>query len=166
MATYLKNLSEFNRETIADARGMKFGIAVSDYNSAITHALLDGCVLTLLKAGAKEKDIKVLHVPGAFELTFGAQMLALSQKPDAVICLGCVIKGETRHDEYINNAVANGITQLSLLLEKPVIFGLLTPNNLQQAKARAGGKHGNKGVEAAVTAVRMVALKKKLKRGR
>ncbi|HWA34758.1 MAG TPA: 6,7-dimethyl-8-ribityllumazine synthase, partial [Cyclobacteriaceae bacterium] len=90
-------------------------------------------------------------------------MLALSQKPDAVICLGCVIKGETKHDEYINNAVANGVTQLSLSIKKPVIFGVLTPNNLQQAKARAGGKHGNKGVEAAVTAIRMVTIKRRLK---
>jgi len=142
---------------------MSFGIVVSDYNDHITHALLDGCIRTLLKAGAKEKDIRVVHVPGAFELTSGAQMIATAQKPDAVICLGCVIKGETKHDEYINHAVANGITQLSLLIEKPVIFGLLTPNNLQQAKARAGGKHGNKGVEAAVTAIRMVTIKRKLK---
>lgn len=142
---------------------MSFGIVVSDYNENITHALLDGCVRTLLKSGAKEKDICIVHVPGAFELTGGAQFLAKAKKPDALICLGCVIKGETRHDEYINHAVANGITQLSLLLEKPVIFGLLTPNNLQQAKARAGGKHGNKGVEAAVTAIRMVAIKRKLK---
>lgn len=163
MATYLKNLSDFNPATIADAKGMKFGIVVSDYNANITHPLLEGCIRTLLKSGAKEKDIKVLHVPGAFELTYGAQMLALSQKPDAVVVLGCVIKGETKHDEYINNAVANGVTQLSLTIKKPVIFGLLTPNNLAQAKARAGGKHGNKGVEAAVTAIRMVALKRKLK---
>ncbi|MDZ4845256.1 MAG: 6,7-dimethyl-8-ribityllumazine synthase [Chitinophagales bacterium] len=163
MATYLKNLSDFNPATIADAKGMSFGIVVSDYNDHITHALLDGCIRTLLKAGAKEKDIRVVHVPGAFELTSGAQMIATAQKPDAVICLGCVIKGETKHDEYINHAVANGITQLSLLIEKPVIFGLLTPNNLQQAKARAGGKHGNKGVEAAVTAIRMVTIKRKLK---
>lgn len=142
---------------------MSFGIVVSDYNEQITHALLEGCVRTLLKAGAKEKDILVLHVPGAFELTSGAQFLAIAQKPDALICLGCVIKGETKHDEYINHAVANGVTQLALSLEKPVIFGLLTPNNLQQAKARAGGKHGNKGIEAAVTAIRMVTIKKKLK---
>ncbi len=111
----------------------------------------------------KEKDIKVLYVPGAFELTTGAQMLSSVPKFEAIICLGCVIKGETKHDEYINHAVANGLTQLSLRIKKPVIFGLLTTNNLKQAKDRAGGKHGNKGIEAALTAVRMLALKKKLK---
>lgn len=161
-----KDFSKFDPALINTAQGMKFGVVVSDYNPAITLRLLDGCLQTLIRCGAKKKDIIVAHVPGAFELTAGAQMLAASAKPDAVICLGCVIKGETRHDEYINNAVASGITQLSLLLEKPVIFGVLTTTNLKQAKDRAGGNHGNKGVEAAATAVRMVALKKEMKKKR
>lgn len=163
MATYLKDLSEFNPATIPNAKGMKAGVVVSDYSPEITYRLLDGCIRALLRAGVKEKDISVIHVPGAFELPSGAQMLALAEKPDVIICLGCVIKGETKHDEYINNSVSNGITQLSLMLKKPVIYGVLTPNNLKQAKDRAGGKHGNKGVEAAVTAVKMVSLRKKLK---
>lgn len=142
---------------------MKIGIVVSDYNSVITHALLERCIHTLLLAGVKEKDVHAIHVPGAFELPAGAQMLDASGKLDAIICLGCVIKGETKHNEYINHAVAIGITQLSLQIAKPVIYGVLTPNNLKQAKARAGGKHGNKGVEAAVTAIKMVALKRELK---
>ena len=141
---------------------MQFGIVVAEYNKDITFALLEGCVDTLLKHGATEADITVSYVPGAFELTTGAQYQHLANDPDAVICLGCVIKGDTDHDVYINNAVAQGITRLSLDFNKPVIFGLLTPNNHQQAVDRAGGKHGNKGVEAAVTAIKMVALQQDL----
>jgi 6,7-dimethyl-8-ribityllumazine synthase len=155
---------EFDSSLINSGLGKKIGVVVSDYNPEITLHLLDGCLRTLIKCKVKEKDIMVIHVPGAFELPGGAQMLAASAKLDAIICLGCVIKGETKHDEYINNAVANGITQLSLLIEKPVIYGVLTTNNMNQAKDRAGGKHGNKGEEAAVTAVRMVSLRKTLKR--
>ncbi len=157
MATRLKNLSDYDFDFVPSGKGKKFGIVVSDYNADITHRLLEGCYDTLLKHEVKEKDIRLFHVPGAFELTSGAQMLALKYPLDAVICLGCVIKGETKHDEYINHAVAQGITQLSLMLKKPVIFGLLTPNTHKQARERAGGKHGNKGVEAAVTALRMAA---------
>lgn len=139
---------------------MKFGLVVSEYNSNITFALRDACIETLTKHGVKEKNIKIMFVPGTFELPCGAQTLNTQIKADAIICLGCVIKGETLHDEYINHAVAIGLMQLSLDLKKPVIFGVLTPNTLQQAKDRAGGKHGNKGVEAAVTAIKMVALTK------
>ena len=103
------------------------------------------------------------HVPGAFELPMGARLLATSGKYDAIICLGCVIKGETKHDEYINNAVAHGIALLSLLLAKPIIYGVLTTNTLKQAQDRAGGKHGNKGVEAAEAAIQMATMAKKLK---
>lgn len=139
---------------------MRFGIAVSQWNPAITAALYKGAVETLLKAGAKKKNIRTIQVPGSFELSHGAQVLASSKKkPDAVICLGCVIQGETRHFEFICNAVANGITQVSILYNLPVVFGVLTTDSLQQAKDRSGGKHGNKGVEAAVTALQMAALR-------
>ena len=160
MASSLKNLSSYDPESIPKADKMKFGIVVSEYNNNITFALRDGCIETLKKQGAKDKNIKIAFVPGTFELPSGAQALNSQEKTDALICLGCVIKGETQHDEYINNAVASGIMQLSLDLKKPVIFGVLTPNTLQQAKDRAGGKHGNKGVEAAVAAIKMVGLVK------
>ncbi len=158
MASSLKNLSDYNPEKIPSVEGKKFGIVVSDYNSDITFKLLEGCVETLLKHGAHENDIYVEYVPGAFELTFGAKIILDKYPVDAAICLGCVIKGETDHDKYINHAVAQGVTQLSLQTGKPVIFGLLTPNTYQQAADRAGGKHGNKGVEAAVAAIKMVVL--------
>ena len=104
-----------------------------------------------------------MQVPGSFELTAGAKMIADEHKVDAVICLGCVIKGETSHNEYINYAVANGLTNLSMVYGRPFVFGVLTPDTEEQALDRAGGKHGNKGVEAAVTAIRMAAIKKGLK---
>ncbi len=162
MATALKSLSEYDESKIPSAEGKKFGIIISEYNNNVTFPLYEGCYNTLTKHGALEEDIHTLQVPGAFELTAGARMLAQSRKFDAVICIGCVIKGETTHNEYINNAVALGLTNLSLATGIPFIFGLLTPNTLEQALDRAGGKHGNKGVEAATTALRMVALKKEL----
>lgn len=141
------------------AKGMRFALVVSEWNDEITYALRDGAIDTLLKYGAKEKNISVYYVPGSFELTAGAKWLADTKKYDAVICLGCVIQGETRHFDFICNAVAIGLTDLNTTYTIPFIFGVLTPENMQQAKARAGGKHGNKGVEAAVTAIKMVALK-------
>ncbi len=159
MTTALKSLSDYDPDRVPGAEGMHFGIVVAEYNNDITFALRDGCVETLLKHGANEEDIYISYVPGAFELPPGAQYMADANYCDAIICLGCVIKGETQHDEYINHAVAQGITSLSLELNKPVIFGLLTPNTHEQALARAGGKHGNKGVEAAITAIKMAALK-------
>jgi 6,7-dimethyl-8-ribityllumazine synthase len=160
MASSLKNLSAYDDAVIPAADEMVFGVVVAEWNAHITHALYDGCVETLLKHGVKEDNIHVAQVPGAFELPTAARLLA-SRFPavDAVICLGCVIKGETKHDEYINLSVANALQNLSITLSKPFIFGLLTPNDAQQALDRAGGKHGNKGVEAAVTAIRMAALK-------
>ena len=159
MASSLKNLSVYKVEDIPSCKGKSIGIIVSDWNEDITHELYKGCYETLCKHGIEEADIHTAQVPGAFELPSGAKMLASSKKLDAVICLGCVIKGETSHNEYINQAVANGLTTLSVMSGKPFIFGLLTPNDQQQAKDRAGGKYGNKGVEAAVTALRMALLK-------
>lgn len=162
MASALKNLSDYDEKNIPDAAELKFGIVVSDWNKEITHALYEGCYDTLIKHGAKPDNIFTSQVPGAFELTVGARICAQSKTPDALICLGCVIKGETAHNEYINQAVATGLTNMSIASGKPFIFGLLTPNDMQQAKDRAGGKYGNKGVEAAVTAIRMADLKKSI----
>lgn len=158
MASALKNLSDYDDSNLPEAGELSFGIVVADWNKDITHTLYRGCLDTLLKHGAKEENIHVLQVPGAFELPAGGRILAGREKLHAVICLGCVIKGETQHDEYINNAVAQGLVNLSIATGKPFIFGLLTPNTHEQAVDRAGGKYGNKGVEAAATALRMAAL--------
>ena len=160
MASALKNLSEYDESTIPNAEGMRFGIVVSEWNAAITHALYEGCYDTLIKHGVPEENIFTLQVPGAFELPSGARLLSSRHTPDAVICLGCVIRGETNHHDYINQAVALGLMNMSVASGRPFIFGVLTPDNEQQALDRAGGVHGNKGVEAAVTAIRMAALKK------
>ena len=166
MASSLKNLSVYDEATIPSLEKYTFGIVVADWNAAITHALYEGCLDTLLKHGATEENIHVAQVPGSFELPAGARLLASRHNPDAVICLGCVITGETRHNEYINNAVASGLVNLSIASGKPFIFGVLTPDNEQQAKDRAGGKYGNKGVEAAITAIRMAVLKKDLEKSK
>jgi len=160
MAT--KNLSQY--QDLPDACGMKIGIVVAEWNSEITFAMKEGAVQTLREHGVKEDDIIVRHVPGSFELTAGAQMMAKNTSTDAIICIGCVIRGETPHFDYICQGVTFGLTQVSINMEIPVIFGVLTTNDLQQALDRAGGKHGNKGVEAAVTAIKMVALRDELRK--
>ncbi len=159
MATQLNNLSEYDFNAVPNASNMKFAIVVSEWNSAITLNLLDGCNKTLLKHGAVEENILISYVPGSFELTYGAKMLAEKHDVDAVIALGCVIQGDTRHFDYICESVTHGITQLNINNDTPVIFGVLTTNDLQQARDRAGGKHGNKGDEAAVTAIKMAKIK-------
>jgi 6,7-dimethyl-8-ribityllumazine synthase len=164
MASNLKNLSSYDMEKIPSAAGMSFGIVVSEWNERITGSLYKGACSTLLKHGAKKSNIRTVHVPGSFELPSGAQYLLECTDVDAVICLGCVIQGETRHFEFICNAVASGISNVSIAYNSPVIFGVLTTNNLQQAKDRSGGKHGNKGDEAAISAIKMVALQKKIAR--
>lgn len=158
MSSKDQNLSAGSKEELKSVKGFSFAIIVSDWNEEITYALRDECIATLKSHGAKKENIIVHHVPGAFELPLGARIVMGQQKVDAAICLGCVIKGETDHDIYINNAVAAGIMNLGLTTKKPVIFGLLTPNTKQQALDRAGGKYGNKGVEAAHTAIKMVHL--------
>jgi 6,7-dimethyl-8-ribityllumazine synthase len=158
MGAKKKNLSSFNKAVIPSAKQMRFGIVVSEWNEEVTEALYNGCVDTLLKNGAKEKNINRINVPGSFELTLGAQKLAMKKNIDAVICLGSVIQGETRHFDFICTAVAHGITTLNVVYNKPIIFGVLTTENMQQAMARSGGKHGNKGAEAAVTAIKMLAI--------
>ncbi len=162
MSSSLKNLSSYDESNLPSATEMRFGIVVADWNAHITHALYKGCVDTLLKHGAWADNIHTVQVPGSFELPSAARMLIGAKKLDAVIALGCVIQGETKHNEYINTAVANGLVQLGMASGIPCIFGVLTPDNEQQALDRAGGVHGNKGVEAAATAIRMAALKKSL----
>lgn len=161
MATLGNNLSEFDINTIPSAKGMKIGLVVSEWNSDITLNLLKGAKNTLLKLGAEEKDLTINFVPGAFELPLGAQFLLNKPEIEAVICLGCVIQGETKHFDFVCQGVSFGIQELSLKHNKAVIFGVLTDNTLQQSIDRSGGKLGNKGDEAAVTAVKMIALKNK-----
>lgn len=162
MSPKKKNLSAYEPSGVADAAGMRFGIITAEWNEEVTQALLHGAVNTLLLHGAKKDDLHIYYVPGSFELPSGAAMMAESLKPDAIICLGCIIQGETRHFEFIAQAVAHGITNVGLDKNVPVIFGVLTTDNYDQAKQRAGGKHGNKGDEAAITAIKMVHLKNEL----
>jgi len=160
MAT--KNLSEYNLASVPSATEMKFGIVVAEWNYEITGVLTQGAVDTLIKHGASPENIILKHVPGSFELTLGAQYLAEFTKVNAVIILGCVIQGETRHFDFICQGVTQGITDLNIKYNMPFIFGLLTTDNQQQALDRAGGKLGNKGDEAAVTAIKMLALRNEL----
>lgn len=161
MATNLKNLSQFDTPT-PDAKGMRIGIVVAEWNSQVTGALRDGAVAFLREAGCAEQDIIVRTVPGTFELTLGAQLLVENCNVDAVIVLGCVIQGETPHFTFVCSSVTQGMTDLTIKWNKPMIFGVLTTNTAQQALDRAGGKHGNKGEEAAFTAVKMVAFKREI----
>lgn len=162
MAT--RNLSMYDMGAIPDGKAMKFGIVVSEWNYEITGTLMRGAVETLKKHGVPEENIIVKHVPGSFELTLGGQFFAHYTCVDAIILLGCVIQGETRHFDFICQGVAQGATELNMKYNRPVIFGLLTTENHQQALDRAGGKLGNKGDEAAVTAIKMVALQNDFER--
>jgi len=160
MSSRHKNLSSFDKTSIPSARGLRIGIVVSEWNEEITETLFNGCYSTLSESGCNAKQIHRINVPGSYELTAGANLLASQKKYDAIVCLGCVIQGETRHFEFICNAVANGLVAVSLKHNVPVIFGVLTPDTMQQARDRSGGKHGNKGVEAAITAIKMATLSK------
>lgn len=164
MATELKNLSAYSPSEIPSGKGKRVAIVVAEWNPEITHALRDGAIATLVKNGMSRSAIQVISVPGTFELTFAAALSGKRKSVDAVICVGCVIKGDTPHFDFICQGVTYGITELNIRLEKPVIFGVLTTNNLQQAKDRSGGRHGNKGDEAAVTALQMIAVKNQFKR--
>ena len=164
MASSLKNLSSYDENNLPSAKEMKIGIVVADWNEKITHSLFEGCYKTLIQHEAEEDNIYTIQVPGTFELPAGAKLLLQNKKLDAVVCIGCVIKGETSHNEYINNAVSIGLVNLGIATGVPCIFGVLTPNDEQQAIDRAGGKYGNKGVEAAVTAIRMASVKHELKK--
>lgn len=152
------NLSDYDINSVPDAQDMTFGIVVSEWNNQITEALYQGAYNTLIKHGAKPDNIYKEYVPGTFELSFGAAAFVTETAVDVVIVLGCVIQGETRHFDFICSGVSKGITDLNTSFAIPVIFGVLTTDNLQQAIDRAGGKHGNKGDEAAITAIKMVAF--------
>ena len=162
MASNLKNLSSYNINEIPDAGSFRFGIVVSEWNNDITGRLLEGAVDTLTKNRVKEDNIFTYAVPGTFELTLGAQLIAENVFVDAIIAIGCVIQGETPHFNYICQGVTQGLTDLNIKYNIPVVFGVLTTNNLKQAQERAGGKHGNKGDEAAITAIKMIHLQKKI----
>lgn len=158
MASVLKNLSDFSHTTIPNAAPFKMGIIVASWNVQVTEALYKGAYDALIKHNTLETNIISLEVAGSYELVSAADMLLNTHNLDAIICLGCVIQGETKHFDFICNAVANGLVNVGLKYTKPVIFGVLTTDNLQQAIDRAGGIHGNKGEEAAITAIKMAYL--------
>ncbi len=156
------NLSDYDPQAVPDGKGYKIGVVAAEWNPGVTDALLKGAVDTLLEHGVTEDKLMVRRVPGTFELSSAADMMLHYHNLDAVICIGCVIQGETRHFEFICQAVSQGITNVALKHGRPVIFSVLTTNTMEQAVDRAGGKHGNKGVEGAVTALKMVAFHKSL----
>jgi len=156
MATAEQHLSSYNSDTIPDASRMRIGIIVSEWNSLVTSKLREGACCTLQKHGVIPENMPVYYVPGSFELTFGAQQVAKYGDVDAVIVLGCVIRGETPHFNYVCQSVTEGVTRLNATQDIPVIFGVLTTENRQQADDRSGGKFGNKGDESAITAIKMI----------
>jgi len=172
MATQYQNLSDYNPDLMPDKKKVstqQYAIAVADWNSKITHSLLQGAIDSLVENGVELSQIKIVHVPGTFELTFAAKQLLDDyyciidsikvHKYSAIIVLGCVIQGDTPHFDYVCQGVTYGISNLNTRTDGcPVIFGVLTTNTLQQALDRAGGKHGNKGIEAAVTAIKMANI--------
>ncbi|GGB74902.1 6,7-dimethyl-8-ribityllumazine synthase [Flavobacterium suaedae] len=160
MATANKNLSEYDKGTIPSAKGFRFGIVVSEWNTNITSALCNGAIEALVENEAAEKDIIRWDVPGSFELIYGSKRMIQTQDVDAVIAIGSVIQGETKHFDFVCEGVAQGIKDLNVQTDVPVIFCVLTDNNLQQAIDRSGGVHGNKGTEAAIAAIKMAYLKK------
>ncbi len=166
MASKLKNLSEYDPDTVPSAADMKFGILVSEWNHNITGALLEGALSTLRKHGAKDENIIVRYVPGSFELVAGSRIMAEHAEVDAVICFGSVIRGDTPHFDYVCQGTTQGISYLNANYKIPFIFGLLTTDNLQQALDRCGGAVGNKGIECAVTAIKMIALQNEFEKKR
>lgn len=158
MATVNNNLSDYDINSVPNASNMVFGIVVSEWNEKITKGLLKGAYDTLIKHGATEDRIIVKFVPGAYELPLAAQTFFEKTRVDAVICLGSVIQGETKHFDFVCQGTALGIKDVALKHSKPTIFGVLTDNTEQQAIDRSGGKHGNKGDEAAITAIKMIAF--------
>lgn len=161
MATSTTNLSTYDKETIPNSRNFRFGIVVSEWNTQITEGMFQGAFDALLDCGAIKENIVRWNVPGSFELIYGCKKMAESfDMLDAIIAIGSVIQGETKHFDYVCEAVAQGIKDLNIQQDIPVIFCVLTDNTLQQAIDRSGGKHGNKGIEAAIAAIKMAQLKK------
>lgn len=164
MATAYQHPSSYDFDSVPDASKMRIGIVVSEWNRHITEKLLEGACNTLEKHGVEHNNISIFHVPGSFELTFGAQQVAKYGDVDAVIMIGCVVKGDTPHFDYVCDGVTEGATHLNATQDIPVIFGVLTTDNMQQAEDRTGGKYGNKGEEYAITAIKMFDFICKLKK--
>ncbi len=156
------DLSNYDAAGVPKGTGLRLGLVVSAWNAEITDALRDGAMETLLKHGVAFKDIHEVQVPGSYELALGAQLLMEHRPLDGVICIGSVVRGETPHFDFVCHAAAQGIMEVGLKTGQPVIFCVLTDDHMEQARARSGGKHGNKGVEAAVALLKMAALRKKL----
>jgi len=159
MATENKNLSNYDKATIPNAKDFRFGIVVSEWNDTITEGLYNGAVDALKDCGALVENIKRWNVPGSYELIYGCKKMQ-NQNVDVVIAIGSVIQGETKHFDFVCEGVTQGIKDLNVLSDIPVIFCVLTDNNRQQSIDRSGGKHGNKGTEAAIAAIKMVQLRK------
>ena len=156
MATAYHNLSDYDFNSVPDAEKMKFGIVVSEWNNNITGPLLEGAVSTLVRHHAKRENILVKYVPGSFELVFGASQMIEYSELDAVIVLGCVVRGDTPHFDYVCSGVTQGVAGLNVTSDIPVIFGLVTTDTMEQAEERSGGRLGNKGDECAVAAIKMI----------
>lgn len=159
MATKLKKETASDLESLKEFKKLHIAIVVAEWNSSITYAMMNGAIDFLIAKGVKEKNIEVHKVPGAFELPLGSQYCAEKKNTDAVIALGCIIQGETRHFDFICDACAKGIMNVSLTYNLPVAFGVLTTENEKQAKERSGGKLGNKGVEAAEAVLKMLLIR-------
>jgi len=160
MATENKNLSVYDKNKIPNAKDLRFGIVVSEWNGEITEALYSGAEEALLDCGAMPENVIRWTVPGSFELTFGCKKMIETQEVDAIVAIGSVIRGETSHFEFVCSATAQGIKDLNVAYDVPVIFCVLTDDNIEQSRARSGGKHGNKGTEAAIAAIQMAVLGK------
>ena len=156
MATAYHHLSDYDASTVPSAHDMRFGIVVADWNDRFTYSMADAAIETLKTHGATADNILVKHVPGSFELVYGAKWMIDNAQVDAVIAIGCVIRGDTPHFDYICQGTTQGLTELNDEGKVPVVYGLLTCNNMEQAEARTGGILGNKGTECAVTAIKMI----------
>ena len=159
MATENKNLSQYNKNEIPNAKNFRFGILVSEWNQHITEGLFKGAIVALEDCGALHCNIIRWNVPGSFELVYGAKKMIETQHPDVVVVIGSVIKGETQHFDFVCDGVTQGIKDLNVLSDVPVVFCVLTDNNEQQSIDRSGGIYGNKGTEAAIAAIKMAFLR-------
>tara|TARA_B100000809_G_scaffold266932_1_gene333236 strand:+ start:23967 stop:24446 length:480 start_codon:yes stop_codon:yes gene_type:complete len=153
------DLSAYDKSTIPNAKNFRFGIVVSEWNETITEGLYQGAVNALLENGALSENILKWDVPGSYELIYGAKKMVASQKLDAVIAIGNVIKGETKHFDFVCDGVTQGIKDLNIIQDIPVIFCVLTDDTMQQSIDRSGGRHGNKGIECAIAAIKMAVIK-------
>jgi len=159
MATANHNLSNYDKNTIPNANNFRFGIVVSEWNDTVTNGLYKGAYDALVDCGTLPENIIKWDVPGSFELIYGSKKM-IERQVDAVIAIGCVIQGETKHFDFVCDGVTQGIKDLNIASDTPVIFCLLTDNNMQQSIDRSGGKHGNKGTEAGIAAIKMADLRR------